>query len=339
MKKSFNYLFDVFSILGCVLGAGFISGTEIKNFFVRFGLYGFIGIVLSSILFFFIIIYSTKKVCNLNDKLLKKSKIQQLLTFCQVFISAAMMAGIVELLGASIGITASYVVVFILLFVVLLLGLNFAKSVNVFVCALAILILPIILMVANSNFNFENFNLTTNIAYLPISVVYAVFYIAMNTAASMPIINSISSKPKNKNWKLALGVSGILFVLLLAFFCVISASSSKLIMPIQGIIGNGVVLFIYNILFLIAMLSTLLSTTNGLKKVFVKFENNAIECFLVTVLVCIVSFIGFENIIKFVYPVIGCFITLGYLCDIVKYIWQYYRNKKNIKHQNIIKIQ
>ena len=43
-------LFYIFSILGAIVGAGFMSGAEIYSFFSRFGAIGYIGIAVNCVL-------------------------------------------------------------------------------------------------------------------------------------------------------------------------------------------------------------------------------------------------------------------------------------------------
>ena len=50
MKEWKKVFFAILSVLGCLLGAGFISGAEINTFFVRFGWWGILGIAISCVL-------------------------------------------------------------------------------------------------------------------------------------------------------------------------------------------------------------------------------------------------------------------------------------------------
>lgn len=58
-----NILKVVFVIIGTLIGAGFASGQEMYVFFFSFGIKGFIGILISSILMG-IVIYQTLNILN-----------------------------------------------------------------------------------------------------------------------------------------------------------------------------------------------------------------------------------------------------------------------------------
>ena len=56
-----NILKVTFVIVGTIIGAGFASGQEIMIFFNNYGLFGFLGLILSIVLICFII-YKTLKI-------------------------------------------------------------------------------------------------------------------------------------------------------------------------------------------------------------------------------------------------------------------------------------
>ncbi len=53
-KPSLNMLQIAFAYIGTVVGAGFASGQEVLQFFTAYGLWGLLGMLISSLLFFFI---------------------------------------------------------------------------------------------------------------------------------------------------------------------------------------------------------------------------------------------------------------------------------------------
>ena len=60
MKK---ILKTVFVLIGTIIGAGFASGKEIYLFFFQYGFNGLIGIIISSIIFSYII-WKILKICE-----------------------------------------------------------------------------------------------------------------------------------------------------------------------------------------------------------------------------------------------------------------------------------
>ena len=58
-----NVLKIVFVIIGTLIGAGFASGQEIYVFFFSYGIEGFIGIIISSVVMG-VLIYKTLGIIN-----------------------------------------------------------------------------------------------------------------------------------------------------------------------------------------------------------------------------------------------------------------------------------
>ncbi len=301
--KNYKNLGGILSILGAVLGAGFISGAEINSFFIRFGYFGILGAILSGILFGFIIYFTAKKMSKKYAKMQNITKKLNFLPFCQVFISGAMVSGIVKVLsGYGIPIFISYLIIFAILLSCLIVGISSANIVNIVVSVSLVVLLPFIIFNLN-NFSF-NFNLSFNFSSLIPCVLFACFYVAMNTAASMPIISHAVSG-KISSIKFSIITSVILTVLTLTVFAIIAGAGINSAMPMLSAINNLPLKIIYSVLFVTAMISTMLSSSMGAKKVFLKTENNFLISLCTTFAIFSVSFVGFDKLINYVYPIIG----------------------------------
>ena len=92
MKKVLYICYSVLCVLGCLLGAGFISGAEVVTFFIKFGVYGLLGIIISSIIFAVAIFKMSKRTGVEVDKKYNFGP------YCQLFISGAMFAGLVQIM-------------------------------------------------------------------------------------------------------------------------------------------------------------------------------------------------------------------------------------------------
>lgn len=276
-------------MLGCLLGAGFISGAEINTFFCRFGLWGVLGIAISCVIFSVAIIYNKK---NLAGKL-------NLLPYCQLIISGAMFAGFVDVIYNMLNV--NYYIVFsfaaIFLFIALVLGIRFANIFNIVVSIAVIFILP--LVIKNVGFNAVGYSANGNIF---ISLMFAIFYAVINIVACLPVINNLQQKHKK-----AVGViCGILVLaLLLTMYFLIYGRASNTALLIPNLISHKVLYSIYIIVYIIAMLSTLFSASSGSKQVFNKMENNFFQSLCTCLALCSISLIGFEKIINYAYPLIG----------------------------------
>ena len=72
--KKLSAISIAFTYVGTLVGAGFASGQELKKYFVDFGVYGIVGLILASFLFFYlgkkIMILCKENNIGPDDKLL-----------------------------------------------------------------------------------------------------------------------------------------------------------------------------------------------------------------------------------------------------------------------------
>ena len=314
MKTLWQIIVGVFSVLGCLLGAGFISGAEINTFFCRFGLWGVLGIVISCVIFAVAIIYNKN---NASGKL-------NLLPYCQLFISGAMFAGFVDVINNMLNI--NYYIVFsfaaMFLFIALVLGIRFANIFNIVVSIAVIFILP--LVIKNVGFHVVDYSANGNIC---ISLLFAIFYAVINIVACLPVINNLQQKHK-KAVGVICGILVLVLLLIMYFLLYGRAEGNSVLIP--NLISNKVLYFIYIIVYVVAMLSTLFSASSGSKQVFNKMENNFFQSLCTCLALCSISLIGFEKIINYVYPLIGA----AFLVQIV-YNKMYKQCQKSQKYTKI----
>lgn len=293
MKTFLNILYEVFCVLGCLLGAGFISGAEVQTFFVDFGWYGLIGIILSSIIFILTICKSKNSINSTSNTRFN------FLPYCQLFIAGAMLTGMASVVSNMLN-TSYYLILFViglLLFVATVFGIKFANFFNVIVSALTIIILPIVVNSVNTtmpqiNTNFKLFS----------AIVYSALYSVINIVACMPVINALSKK-HSKIVGIASGI--ITCALLCVIYIILSNNYVNADMPILALINNKYLKLVYIVLLVVAMISTLFSTSSGVKQIFAKIKNNILESLCSCFAIVSISFVGFGWIIKYIYPVIG----------------------------------
>ena len=176
--KVLSVLFYIFSILGAIVGAGFMSGAEIYSFFSRFGAIGYIGIAVNCVLYSLcMVIYHLKNAKSYN-LVLKSEQKPTILSVCQLCMCASMVAGLTELF-AEFGISKVLVafVVLFLLFVALCFGVRGANVFNVFVSACLILSIPFV--VYDGGFRFLPHLDSSLFAVVAMSI----SYVAMNMVA------------------------------------------------------------------------------------------------------------------------------------------------------------
>ncbi len=316
MKKAYKICYDVFSILGALLGAGFISGAEVVTFFGRFGYYGIIGIVISSIIFGVVIIKSQ----NNNDE---KNK-YNFLPFCQLAIAGSMFAGVVRVISDITQIN-SYLVCFlvlILLIISLIIGIKFANIFNVLVTVSTIIILPFVYQNIDINYNIYP---VSSLFLMPL---FAILYAIMNSVACMQVIKSIDKKSSK-----VVAILCIIITIILLIIMLILSSNNTNEMPILSLIKSGKIKAIYTIIFMLAMVSTMFSASSGTKQIFHKIDNNIVCSLCSAMAICSISFMGFGAIINYLYPLIGIVMILQiFLNKVHKNAEKTQKNTKLIKN-------
>lgn len=315
MKKTCKICYDVFSILGALLGAGFISGAEVVTFFGRFGYYGIIGIVISSVIFGVVIVKSQEN---------NKKNRYNFLPFCQLAVAGSMFAGVVQVISGIIKIN-SYLVCFcvlILLIISLIIGIKFANIFNVLVTISTIIILPFVYQNVDINYNI------VPVESLFLMPILAVLYAIMNSVACMKIIENIDKKYA----KLVSILCTIITIILLIIMLMLSSNNANE-MPILGALKREKIRAVYTIIFMFAMVSSMFSASSGTKQIFSKMNNN-IACSLCSAMaICSISFLGFGKIISYLYPLIGVVMILQiFLNKVHKNVEKTQKNTKLIKN-------
>lgn len=295
MKTLLKILYSVLCVLGCLLGAGFISGAEVQTFFVTFGWWGLGGIVLSSVIFSVAVCKYSGAVATGN---IGNNRFN-FLPYCQMFISGAMLAGLASVLANMLNINY-YITLLacgLLLFVSLFFGIKVANIFNIIVSLCTIIILPIVV----KSIGLKSINISSNFKLFS-STIYAVLYSIINIVACMPIIKNVSKK----HGKAVAIISGtVTCTLLCVIFVLLCANTTSSDMPILSLLTSGTLKVIYTVLFVVAMLSTMLSASSGAKQIFAKLDNNILESLCACLAIISVSFVGFGGIIKYMYPTIG----------------------------------
>jgi len=309
MKNFVKILLSVFAILGSVFGAGFMSGTEIYSFFARHGAIAYITIALNCTIYaVFVLIYGLKSAKSAVF-LCEKAQNNVVLHFCQLLITGAMMAGTIVLLSR-FGVPKIWAgpMVFLFVFVCQLIGIKSANFFNIIVSVLALISFVFVCY----DGVWVPLNKSNNV-FGPMALM--IFYVAMNIVCSETIVAKVCA---NKSKKQVLMTSvGILCVLVIVMYALVGRVDAGA-MPLIDIIQNKTFAKMYSVVVLLAMISTMLSSGAGAKKLM--NMNNFCASFFVSILSWLVSFAGFENIITYVYPVIGVVMLLamifGTICKI-----------------------
>lgn len=318
----------ILTILGTVIGSGFISGKEIVVFFSRFGMWSFFCIFLSFFLFFLLF----KLLLNVGEKVAEKLKNNKFylianIILCVIF-SAAMYGGIINLLNFD-NIFIKLLILSIILifcFIIFKKGLKSLNKFNLFLVPSMMIIFLVLLLPklkGGMEFSLEKFG--------GASVFYSVLYCVLNTSNGSVIISSLGQKLSSKQKTRVALISALVLSAMLAlvnFVLLSHPASFDYGMPVLSIF-SGVGFIIMNIVIFLGCLTTLFSLTYSCASTFRDAKGNEYLNFLISIaLPFFVSLLGFSFVVEFLYPLAS--VLGGFLLSQLLFISFFKRADKKI---------
>ena len=310
----------VFVIIGTIIGAGFASGQEIFSFFVRYGVIGFAGVILSTLLMS-IIIYKTLKIIKENNiktykdflekiiicenKILK----QTILNIVNIFLLISfyiMIAGFSVYFHQELNTPKIYGASLISI----LLLITFSKNING-VIKINYLLIPIliILFIILGIKKIETVNLlviNNNYKWIISSILYASY----NSIVLIPILVDLKKYIIDVK-KIAIITGLIVLVLSTIIYFILYTNINLLydveipIVYIAGTLGN-INKIVYGIVILIAIFTSAVSAGYGF---LINICKNSKTYKIISILICLsgalISRIGFSSLINNLYPLFG----------------------------------
>lgn len=316
MKKYFNFLI---LITGCVLGAGFVSGSEISMFFAQYGKWAYLLIFIFAFLFFvsdikILKIKNKYNISNLTEFSIlifgKHYKVFNILiTVCYLFFAGVMLSGIIFL-------TNIYCALIIFVVGIVLSFFNISNIVrfNYF-------IIPSIIIIIIFTY-FEIPNLSQFGDYSSVSwknILFIFDYSAVNIVLSIGAILGIEDKIENKSIyyvpflsSLALFIIGLIYITILQ-----SGGGSLASMPMLSLV-NGNLYTLYYLLLIASIVSSLFLGLYSIKnQIFGETKNLFIWILLIVLIFCL-GLINFENILLISYLIGGMISIMLLLCVFMK---------------------
>ena len=342
---------------GCFLGAGFVSGQELWQFFVSFGALGFAGmaIAMAMILLFGVLLIRLASESKLTecDKLIIRADNKFLRAFvgiAEIFfltgIAVIMTAGVSALFSQTLGISEYLTgAVFSVLLLVLSLG-GHERMVAVFSLTVPLLVFftLVVGIMAVAKFGFPDIFALTNLnvsggnPLLSSWWVSAVTFVCYNLFSSVQILAPVGALVNSKKTVYIGILAGTLVLFLIAgcIFVSMSAfpSSSDAPLPMLFVATglSSALGVIYSVLLFFGMLGTGLSSvvavlhfiTGKIGKKKTKIPVAVALC----VLIYIGSLFGFGDLIGTVYPLCGYLgvLAMAALCEHYHHIKSKNRN-------------
>ena len=337
------------AFIGVFLGAGFVSGQELWQFFACFGVWGFPGFLVSVAMMFVVdyaLLHAAQKAGTTNvSKLIlpgEHPKLCALIDGMQCLllfgILVIMVAGASALLRDLTGLHPALCGAVFALVVLAAAMFDLRGVVTVFsvlvpiTCALAVLLGLAILIRQGFRFEPAAGSFST---LLPNWWVSGITYAAYNLFGTIGILVSFSALlPDQKTIGKGLGLGALMLIVLT--FCILAAMvavpasgetelpSATLAAQIHPLLGG-----VYNLLMGLGMFSSALSSLVALLNQggfhWRIFHEHRKPCMLITLAVAFVlSLAGFGNLIGVVYPLFG-YVSIPLLGML---IWNWWKHRK-----------
>lgn len=322
----------VFMILGCFLGAGFVSGKEVATYFSVFGKYSILGILILGVLIFLLLsffLYLSNKVENFKEFIDKYfGKKSGILTF---LFSFSMLIFIGSMFAGNLVLAENfYINKFILIIVTSFLTFVFVTGKSKRLSAINIFIMPIIIFVLiylSFSLKWGNYR-SGNVG---LSVFSSISYVFINIVPLGVFLIDLKFTLSKKEIVLTSLITTLVIVFLLTLYnnAIIINNISDMSMPIIVLANKGGTLL--KILTFASLYLGLLTTLVSCVFVFSNYVNGYLNNYkhstmLSIFLGLIISFFGFDAIVSYVYVLIGLIGFYLVFSVIVK-------EKRNLKNQ------
>lgn len=316
-KNSLGNIFKLgFLYLSTIIGAGFATGREIRVYFTDYGVSGFLGMAIATILLIFagcaitIIVFqkNTTTVNEFNEIIAGKyvgKVITYVITSFSYCIYVIILAGLADLCERLFGIYKIYTVLFVSLVSVLVHICGF--RVLAYVCSLTAPVITICVFIV-AFFSLKTDFSIGEISIYPMSIFSGILYSGYNSLVAVSVmsraIHLIDSK-KTAVWGVIIGTLIIMacafFVNLSLFMSYVNIKYSE--MPLLTLVELSLGRWAH-VLFIGMLLGTMItSAISGLSSVIHAMGNK-----VGGVLVCAsvpLSFIGFGKLMDLLYPLYG----------------------------------
>ncbi len=326
MEKNIQKI--VSSYINIVLGAGFISGSELYFFFGKYRFIGTICFAFTCILFFLILykqqfIIKENNISNYHDfsKLIFDKEILpliELVSLSFLFItSSTMISAFSQTLFQSFSIPflISEIIVFMLVVYFILKDSMLIIKLNIYlfpVMFIGILLIGSYLISTISVSVISN-NTDSNLSILK-CVVLGILYLSFNSLNSIPMICNLNSFIDSKNTIFFSSFISAIILFILGIFLLVPIVSLENInspLPILSLIDKNIINYIYTFVLLLAIFSTLISSLLSFiktleSKISLNFsKKNKRYKLLVIILSIMLSNLGFGVFVGTLYPLFG----------------------------------
>ena len=320
------------AIIGTTIGAGFVSGKEISNFFNVYGNFAYLMALIMGIFYYFTLKLFFR--CSNHNPFEKSKALDYTVAFSQFISLTAMIAGLNSVLCNYFGSTVLFYITCITCFIIILCGLKGLTRTNALL--MPILLVFILFVGFHAISNAQTFEIEV-IDNSPLKIISYIFiYIGLDLFSCYPICMVLGKNTSRKEKTAISAIVGIAITILISCYLVsVLKKDTDFIYFDLPILNYTIANFDYLYLFACVVLTIGIATTllsNGFVLYDISnklYKNNKFIVFLA--LFCaafILSFVGFSAIVEFFYPVNG---IIGLALVVLLIIKNKHNNKTQIK--------
>ena len=343
-----------FAYIGIVVGAGFSTGQEVMQFFSPYGLWSYIGVILSGLILGFIgrqvakigTAFDAQNHESTLDYLFgnKFSKIvDYLLIFFLFGISITMLAGAGSTFEESFGVPTWLGALIMVIVIYITLLMDFNKIVRALGVVTPFLIILVVIIAAyylfNGSISFGEVNDAVPDASLVKGILYGINYGGLAFAVGFSTIVAIGGDASRRRVSGAGALfGGIVYTILLALinfalqseFTKIEDASIPMLTLANDI--HPWIGLVLSIIMLAVMYNTILGLMYSFAARFTEPYSKKYHIFIVVMVIVAfaLSFVGFAGLINFLYPIMGVVGLVVVIGVLVKYYSRKRQNKKFI---------
>lgn len=306
----FQSIITAFTIVGSIIGAGFISGKEIYEFFASD--FSLSGVYLTLLLFVFLIGFTMRE--NLNET--SEKAVGLFVSVANIFISGCMIAGLNEVYESIFcqieKVEILTVLSAILIFIISCKGIGATEKLN---GILIPVIIAVILIFGLLKRNQTVVNLSPKTYG---GVIKPAVYVGFNVILSAKVIKKSGEKLSPPFKILSSVITSLIVCVLIVVISLAVVNSDKSVeMPFRNLFSKNKKLFIIvDIITVFAIFTTLVSSFYSALEITPK-RKGVFAKTLVFLLAYSISKIGFSSIVERIYPTVG---VLSYAVIFITYL-------------------
>lgn len=330
--RSWASSFQVAAVyIGTVVGAGFATGREIVEFFMKYGVFGLAGIILAGFLFISIgtkmLILSKRINATSYQDLVSYLFGRKIGSFVNIFmliilfgLTSIMLSGAGAVFKEQLGLSVKLgvIITILLTIAVMFFGVKGLFSVNMIVVPMLILFS---LMLAIQSFSVEAFyaepeDMSSSFKWILSAISYAAFNLTMASAVLVPLASEIKDEKVLRRGGMLGGF--LLTIILISSYIALSTLPNvmEFDIPMAEVMKTTffAFYFIYIAVIFGEIFTSVIGNLYGLEKqllTYIQLPRMIVVC----TILCISAFIskiGYSSLISSLYPLFG-YICLGML--------------------------